>query len=84
MVIFDIRINFFLLPVVVRHEWHNALFVMGGLSFSCVIFGALMRPLELKNKEPKKKEVKKLPGACAELVRYCDYSEWCHIDNLFH
>ena len=41
------------------YDWKVALFFIAGLCFSCVIFGGLMRPLELVDKEPEKKEVRK-------------------------
>ena len=42
-----------------NYDWKVAIFVMAGLCFSCIIFGGLMRPLEIIHKEPEKKRVRK-------------------------
>ena len=44
--------------LVVMYDWKAAIFVMAGLCFSCIIFGALMRPLQIVYQEPKKTEVR--------------------------
>ena len=42
------------------YDWKVAISFTAALCFSCIIYGGLMRPLELVKKEPEKKKVIRL------------------------